>query len=146
MAAEMIKRLGFGLLMLVSAQSNSSRAEIAVANMLEESEHVGVAHGDTDAAAQAAAIARCIARGGVKDGCAIFATFRAGPTGSDTMCVAGAQGYNGDFGYGIGSDKTQATKAAITACQDHAIAPQYCEQRGDIVCQPNNPLKPSSRH
>src|ERR1700722_11398079 len=78
----------------------STRAELAIANCLEESPHIGVASGSGSIEANANAIAVCAKNGGAGGCCNIYATFAKGASGQKTLCLAGAQGSNGDFGYG----------------------------------------------
>jgi hypothetical protein len=114
----------------------SARAEIAVSNCLEEDEHIGIALGADASTANANAVARCIARGGDNQCCEIYATIRKGSSGTRQFCVAGAQGNNGDFGYGVAGTRARATQAAIQSCRESAIAPKQCKAKGDVVCSP----------
>ena len=115
--------------------SDTTSAQLAVANYLEESPHVGVAAGMSASEANANAIAACVKNGGPQDSCKVYATIIHGASGQKTICLAGAQGFNGDFGYGTGTNKQGAIAAAISNCKIGAIAPQYCRQRGDVICQ-----------
>jgi hypothetical protein len=118
--------------------ASPASAALSVANCLEESEHIGIAHGATPALAQAGASAACVARGGSNACCQIYATFIKGHAGAKTLCLAGAQGANGDFGYGVGGSNASATSAALANCRDHASGdPKVCTQHGAIACQPN---------
>jgi hypothetical protein len=108
---------------------------MAVANCLEESPHVGIAAGRDANAANRNAIAACIRADGTQDCCKIYATVIHGASGQRTICLAGAQGSNGDFGWGTGADQNDAVSAAINNCKINAVAPAYCVRQGDVVCQ-----------
>lgn len=126
----------------MATSSSPSRAALAVANMLEEEQHIGVAYGPTAAAAEAAAKNACAATGGSVSACQTYAIFVRGHAGPTMMCLAGAQGANGDFGYGLGGSKAAAASAAIANCHDHSSGnPKVCKQYGNIACQPNTFLK-----
>jgi hypothetical protein len=109
---------------------NSALAQMAVANCLEESPHVGVAKGADANEANANAIAACIKNGGYQNCCIVYATIIHGASGQKMTCLAGAQGYNGDFGYGIGINRKDATAAAIRSCKINPIAPKQCVVKG----------------
>jgi hypothetical protein len=117
----------------------STRAELAIANCLEESPHIGVASGSGSIEANANAIAVCVKNGGAGGCCNIYATFAKGASGQKTLCLAGAQGSNGDFGYGTGTTSKAAASAAVASCRIGAVAPKFCRQQEDIVCQPVSP-------
>ena len=124
---------------IVSSASPGAHSELAVANCLEESPHIGVAKGANSNEANANAIQSCVNHGGTSTCCNIYATFVKGASGEKTLCLAGAQGYNGDFGYATGSSSRSAASSAVSNCKIGAIAPKYCRQQGDIVCQQVSP-------
>jgi hypothetical protein len=124
-AAVLIFRLG----------APDAQAQLAVANCLEESPHVGVAMGVDANDANSKAQAACVKNGGNNACCSVYATIIRGASGQKTICLSGAQGFNGDFGYGTGIDKQTAAAAAISSCKIGAVAGKFCKQVGDIVCQ-----------
>jgi len=129
--------LFIGCLLWLGIPIPMAKAAMAVANFLEESPHVGVAYGATPEDANRNALRACGKTDpSITKDCRIYATFNRGPSGyRNRTCLAAAQGYNGDFGYGIGTTRERAIEAALKSCQTGAIAPRYCKRTGAIVCQ-----------
>jgi hypothetical protein len=108
---------------------------IAIANCAAEDPHIGIAIGANAGEANANAIGECVKNGGGQDCCTIYATIIHGPLPQKTICLAGAQGYNGDFGWGTGTNRKMAISAAISSCKMFAVSPRNCRKTVDVACK-----------